>query len=267
MTEVGGFHAFIKSLRIQLRVIYALLMREIITRYGRHNIGFAWLFVEPMIFTLGIAAFWYATKSVHGSSLPIIPFAIIGYSTVLCWRNSASRAGNAVEANSGLLYHRNVKVLDAFLARTVLEIIGATMSFLALFVSFGFFGQVQLPNDFLLMALGWMLLVWFSIALALTVGSLFQLSEVIDRLWHAFTYILFPLSGAAFFVAWLPEITQKYVLYLPMVHLTEMIRHGYYGDVVRTYESLSYIVWWNLVLSFIALTLVRVVDKKLEVSH
>ena len=41
------------SLRVQGRVLVALLLREMLTRYGRHNIGFLWVFVEPMIFTLG----------------------------------------------------------------------------------------------------------------------------------------------------------------------------------------------------------------------
>ena len=36
------------SWRIQRRVIWALVMREILTRYGRHNIGFLWLFVMIM---------------------------------------------------------------------------------------------------------------------------------------------------------------------------------------------------------------------------
>jgi len=45
---------FLRSLVIQTRVIGALVMREIITRYGRHNIGFMWVFVEPMMFTGGV---------------------------------------------------------------------------------------------------------------------------------------------------------------------------------------------------------------------
>lgn len=60
-----------------------------------------------------------------------------------------------------------------------------------------------------------------------------------------------------FFVHWLPEIAREYVLYIPMVHLTEMIRHGYYGDMIPTYENVSYLVWCNMVLSFLGLTLVR----------
>ena len=43
---------FLQSLHIQRRVISALLKREIITRYGRNNIGFMWLFVEPLVMTL-----------------------------------------------------------------------------------------------------------------------------------------------------------------------------------------------------------------------
>lgn len=267
MTDVGGLRSFIKSFKIQLRVIYALLMREIITRYGRHNIGFAWLFVEPMIFTLGVTALWVATKSAHGNNtIEIVPFAITGYSVVLCWRNAVSKSGHAVEANAGLLYHKNVKAVDVFLSRAFLEIFGATSSFLCLSLFFGFLGHMSVPADFLLLAFGWLLLIWFSLALALTMGSVFQLFKEVYRLWHPFTYVLFPLSGAAFFVVWLPDFAREYALYLPMVHLTEMVRHGYYGDLVQTFEDISYIVWWNLCLSFVGLTLVRRVEKELEVS-
>lgn len=253
------------SFKIQARVIHALFMREIITRYGRHNLGFAWLFIEPMIFTLGVATLWYLTKSAHGSDLPIVPFAVIGYSTVLLWRNVANRAGGAVQANIGLLYHRNVKLIDVYLARSILEVAGATISFLVLSIIFILLGMMDLPADFLYMSAGWLLLIWFSFALGFFIGCLFELSEVVDRLWHAFTYLMFPLSGSAFFVYWLPEAFQKVVLYIPMVHFSEMIRHGYYGGLIPTFESIPYIIVWNLCLSFVGLYLTRYVSHKLEV--
>ena len=53
-----GYSDLRESWRIQRRVIWALVMREILTRYGRHNIGFLWLFVEPMIFTLLVTLLW-----------------------------------------------------------------------------------------------------------------------------------------------------------------------------------------------------------------
>lgn len=264
MTDVGGLRSFIKSFKIQLRVIYALLMREIITRYGRHNIGFAWLFVEPMLFTLGIAILWSLIKDTHSNAISIIPFAITGYSTILCWRNSSGRVAHAIEANIGLLYHKNVKVLDVFLARIFLECIGATISFITLMSVAILFNVIPLPYDFLAMVYGWVLLIWFSIALALTMGSLFQLSEVLDRLWHAFTYLMFPLSGTAFLVDWLPTNFQKFVLYIPTVHANELIRFGYYGDLIKTYHSVPYLIEFNMVLTFVGLLLVRYVSRKVE---
>ena len=248
LSSIKSFH---HSFKIQLRVIYALLMREIITRYGRHNLGFAWLFLEPMIFTLGITTIWYFTKSVHGSSISIVPFAVTGYSTILLWRNSD---------------HRNVKVIDVFWARIILESIGATISFVALSLLFITIGQMALPDNFLLMVQGWLLLFWFTVALSFTVGALFQMSEIIDRLWHAITYLLFPLSGTAFFVDWLPENLKKFILFLPMVHSTEMLRHGYYGDIIITHENPMYMIWFNLVLTFLSLILVRHISNKIEAS-
>lgn len=248
-------------------MIYALLMREIITRYGRHNIGFAWLFVEPMLFTTGITVLWYTLKNTHGSDLPIVAFAVTGYSTVLLWRNVANRVTHAVEANTGLLYHRNVKVLDVFLARMLLEVSGATMSFL--FLSFVFFasGFMRMPADFLVMFQGWFLLAWFALGLGMIVGSLAALSDLVDRLWHTFTYLLFPLSGAAYMVSWLPHQLQEYVLYLPMVHATEIIRQGYYGDMVSTFGDASYLIKCNLIFLFVGLLAVRYVSKKVESYH
>src|SRR5216684_8184356 len=104
--------SLLHSLGIQRRVLHALLMREIITRFGRENLGVLWLVAEPMLFTLGVATLWTAAGLRHGSAIPIVAFAVTGYSSVLMWRNSANRAGSAVANNKPLLFHRNVQILD-----------------------------------------------------------------------------------------------------------------------------------------------------------
>ena len=116
-----------KSWAIQRRVIGALFMREVLTRYGRHNIGFLWLFVEPMMFTLGVTALWTLAGASHGSNLPIVAFALTGYSSVLLWRNMPARCIGSIGPNLALMYHRNVKVVDIFAARLLLEAAGVTM--------------------------------------------------------------------------------------------------------------------------------------------
>lgn len=237
-------------------------MREIITRYGRHNIGFLWLFAEPMLFTIGITALWTATKSAHGSQLPIVGFAITGYSTVLLWRNVSSRCAKAVEANAALLFHRNVKIIDLMLARIILEVSGATISFIVLSLIFMSIGLMSLPADLFKMVIAWLLTAWFAMALAFNIGVISEISEVFDRLWHAITYLLFGLSGVAFLVDWLPPAMQNFVLYVPMVHGTEMLRHGFYGDMIITYENPAYLITWNLTLMLTGLWGIKLLEKR-----
>src|SRR5208282_2917688 len=63
--------SFFQSLAIQFRVLHALMMRELITRYGRDNLGVLWLVGEPMIFTLGVTTLWSAAGLAHGGGLLI----------------------------------------------------------------------------------------------------------------------------------------------------------------------------------------------------
>lgn len=253
---------FRENLKVQWRVLYALLIREILTRYGRHNIGFLWLFVEPMIFTLGVTALWTATKSAHGSSLPIVAFALTGYSSVLLWRNMPGRCIGALWINLSLLYHRNIKVLDIYLARLLLEFGGATISFATLSVVFISIGWLSPPEDFLKVVAGWLIIAWFGAALAITLGALSHLSELVDKLWHPASYLIFPLSGAGFMVSALPPFAQNVVLWIPMVHGVEMVREGYFGSQAHAIYSLSYVIPVSLVLSVTALMAVRYVARR-----
>jgi capsular polysaccharide transport system permease protein len=256
--------SLLRSLAIQRQVLHALMMREIITRFGRENLGVLWLMAEPMLFTLGVTTLWTAAGLNHGSSIPIVAFAVSGYSSVLMWRNSASRASSAVAQNKPLLYHRNVHVIDVLLTRTILEISGATCSFIFLSLLFIFLGWMPLPVDPLEVLFGWLMLAWFGASLALLIGAGTAFSEVVERLWGPASYLLFPLSGAAFMVDWLPIKMQKIVLLLPMVHGTEILREGFFGGVVKTHYDVGYMVACCLVMTLGGLYLVRRASRHLE---
>ena len=252
--------SFAESWTIQRRVLGALLMREILTRYGRHNIGFLWLFAEPMIFTLAVTALWSIAKLDQVSALPIVAFAITGYSSVLLWRNMPGRCISAIGPNLPLLYHRNVKLIDVFLARLALEFAGTTMSFVALILLFWSVEWLFPPENILKVALAWIMLGWFGVGLAILLGALSWSSEVVDKLWHPAAYILFPLSGAAFLVDSLPPAAQDAILYLPMVHGVEYLREGFFGSVINARYDLTYMAAWNAGLTIAGLLRVRAIS-------
>jgi ABC-type polysaccharide/polyol phosphate export permease len=257
--------SFLYGLKTQWRVLHALLMRELITRFGRDNLGVLWLVGEPMIFTLGVATLWSLAGLAHGGTgIPIVAFAVTGYSSVLMWRNATSHCSSGIEHNKPLLFHRSVHIIDVLVTRIALEIIGATGSFLVLGCFFTFIGWMPLPDNLLLVFGGWLMLAWFGASLALLIGGAAAYTPLAHRLWHPAAYLLFPLSGAAFMVDWLPTKLQHAVLLLPMVHGIELLRQGYFGNVVRTHYDIGYMAECCLTLMLCGLFVVRESSRKVE---
>ncbi|RKP47733.1 ABC transporter permease [Pararobbsia silviterrae] len=260
----GAWHRFGRSFAIQRRVIFALIMREIITRYGRNNIGFAWLFAEPMLFTIGITVLWSVAKeNAGGHHINIIAFAITSYTTVLMWRNTIGNCTHAVVPNQSLLFHRNVKIIDFFFARIILEISGVTFSTAVLFLALLITGLIPPPADVLTMIGGWILLAWYSIAMGLLIGALCQYDELVERIWHPLAYFQLPVSGAFAMASWLPTPLRKVVLLFPAANCAEIVRDGYFGDAIKSYYDAGYVATICLVLTWLGLLAVRGAARRL----
>nr|WP_314765483.1 ABC transporter permease [uncultured Neisseria sp.] len=256
--------SFWESLIIQKRVIGALLMREIITRYGRNNIGFLWLFVEPLLMTLIMVLMWKLFKVNNISTLNIVAFTITGYPMMMMWRNASNRAIGSISANMSLLYHRNVRVLDTIFARMLLEIAGATIAQIAIMSVLIAVRWIEMPADIFYMLLAWLLMAMFAIGLGLIICSVAFHFEPFGKVWGTISFVMMPLSGVFFFVHNLPQQLQHYVLMLPMVHGTEMFRAGYFGNSVITYGNPWFILLCNLVLLLLGLAMVTKFSKGVE---
>ena len=99
----------------------------------------------------------------------------------------------------------------------------------------------------------WVMLAWFGAGLAITLGVLSEEYELIEKLWHPASYLLFPLSGAAFLVDVLPPEAQKIILLLPMVHGLEYLREGFFGSKIHAHYDLVYMAVINISLTFTGL--------------
>lgn len=256
--------SFKESLMIQMRVIGALLMREIITRYGRNNIGFLWLFIEPLMMTVFIVMMWKFARADQVSSLNIVAFVLTGYPMAMMWRNASNRAIGAISGNMSLLYHRNVRVLDTIFARVLLEIAGATIAQIAIMAVLLAMRWIEWPADIFYMLLAWLLMALFALGLGLVICSIAFKFDAFGKLWGTFSFVMLPLSGAFFFVSTLPQQAQEYVLWIPMVHGTEMFRQGYFGSSMLTMENPWYLLLCDLVLLFIGLAMVAKFSKGVE---
>ena len=80
------------------------------------------------------------------------------------------------------------------------------------------------------------------------------------------SYILIPLSGAFFMVAWLPPAAQEVALLIPFVHGVEMIRAGVFGEFVETHYDVAYALGLGAIFNILGLLLISASIHRLDVE-
>lgn len=258
--------ALIGAAQLQAIVVGALMMREIHTRYGRDNLGFLWLIAEPLLFCMGVILVWTSLYGQQQHGLPILAFVLTGYMPLTLWRHCVQRSVHCFRANSSLLYHRQVRMLDLLLARIVLEVYGAVIAYAVIAFLFWAIGYYKLPQDWGLFYLGWVYMIAFSAGLGLVMGCLSEMAEWSEKLVGPFTYFLLPISGVFFMADWLPERYRDLALYVPTLHAFEMIRGGQFGPSVRVHYDLAYVSAVCSGLILMGLLLCRRVHRHLVVE-
>jgi capsular polysaccharide transport system permease protein len=235
------------------------MLREMLTRFGRENLGFFWLMGEPLILTLLIIIVWSVT-GIHASETGEygpVPLGLTGYTLLTLWRHILNRSVFCFKHNAGLMFHRNVHYVDTLVSRALLEIGGTGLSFLAAYIPLVLFGYVPLFSDPLLVVGGWLFMGWISFGVGLILAGLSEMNEIAERFVQPITYITLPLTGTFYMVSWLPARAQKVVLYSPLVHSMEMLREGVSGAGVEAIWSFPYLLTFCLVLTGIGLVVVK----------
>jgi capsular polysaccharide transport system permease protein len=246
----------LQAIRVQLRVIGALTLREMSTRFGRDNLGYIWLFVEPALLGGCIGAL----HLIAGHELPggpnVMIFWVMGYIPFYLFRGVVNRASTVIVGNQSLLYHRRVTVLDIVLARHLLEglaVLGAMAGFT---IAFGM-AIGEWPVEPAWMVIGMLIMLALSNGVAMLIAAGAVYTDLFDRIVHMVTYVTMPALGCFFMVFWLPTSIQSIALTIPTVHVFEMVRYGIYGNSLPTTFDLEYVLFWSAVLNALGMLALR----------
>ncbi|MFT8938033.1 ABC transporter permease [Liquorilactobacillus sp.] len=259
---------FFRGLKIQSRVIGALILRELHTRYGRENIGYLWIILEPMLFATGIGILHAGSKETEFSMTDIrpVPFAIVGYGTYIIFRNIVNRSSGTVEANAPLLYHRMVSLFDMLFARVILEAAGIICSvFILLFLSYCI-GIGTLPARPVYLLLGQLYMTWLALAISIIVCAITYENSTIERLIHPMTYFCLPISAIFFMLEWVPEPYRQWLEWVPLAQCTEMVRYGQFEAASAKYFQFGYLSLSCAILTLIGLLSLRIVRKHITLN-
>lgn len=258
-----GDQSFWTGLRVQGNVVGALLMRELHTRYGRDNIGYLWVFLEPMTLA-GAVALLHTTGGSHPGGINPVPFAILGYTIFIMFRGMVTRADGALESNMPLLYHRRVTIFDMMFARAILEGAGTFVTFAVLISFVTMLGIATLPERPLELITGIGLMFWFAFSVSLLICAWTHDNKLVARFVHPITYILMPLSGAFYQLSWLPEPYRSWLSWFPLTNIFELLRYGQFHAAKDTYVDIPYVLAWCLLLTYAGLVSIRVTRRRIH---
>jgi len=250
----------------QVRVIHALMIRELTTRYGRDNIGFLWIMVEPLLFAGLVALIWHFMYGETKHGVGITAFIVTGYIPITLFRHGVARSVAIFTANSSILYHRQVKILDFIVVRLLIELLGGMMAFVFIAGVLMVFDQFPVPTDIGLTIAGWMIYAFFSFSICLIIAPLSEMSEVVEKFVPVTTYVMIPFSGLFTLAEWLTPTMREYLMWSPFVSGMEMLRKGIWGDQITAYYYPWYTISCSVVATMIGLVLCRRVRRTLAVD-
>jgi capsular polysaccharide transport system permease protein len=222
-------------------------------RYGRGNIGFLWVVLEPMILTVGVMGVWSIIKQPLEHGVQILSLVLTGYMPLTLWRHLTNAGVFVFRRNIGLLYHRNISLIDTLMAQALLEFAGTTTALTVVTAVLLATGLIDPPRDIGLVAAAWALMGFYALGASLIIAVLTEYSDTAERFIQPYQYLMLPLSGTFFMVEWLPTLGQTLIWYNPSVHCFEMFRAGFFGEEVKTHYAAWYPLIWSIGLTGIGL--------------
>ena len=244
--------------QIQRDVIYALLLRELSSRFGKSRGGFFWVMVEPVAHLL-VPVFIFTfirQRLVPGVEYPV--FLVYGFLPFLLFKVICLQMVNGVNAVKGLLAYRQVLLMDVFIAKAMAYAVIQAIVFAIVLTGLAMFGFEVLPPRPVEFAAILALTVMFGFGLGLVLAAVTSLVPDARSVVSIMFMPLYFISGILFPVTRFPDEWMRVLAINPVLHLVELSRSmGVEGYESFKYLSLVYPVTLAFTLTVIGLMLYR----------
>lgn len=240
-----------------LRSIFALMLREMSTTYGRSPGGYVWAVAEPVA---GIT-FLTIVFSMLFNSPPIGYSFALFYATGMLpfgmFSDTQQRVMHSLMYSKPLLGYPTVTFVDAILARTLLSFLTNLLN--AVLVAGGaillFEGPIRV--NYIEVLHGFLL----ACLLGLGVGTLncyiTMKLPVWQQAWSLLMRPMFVLSGVMMLYTQIPLVYRDYFWWNPIVHVIGVTRGGFYEGYDASYTSSLYVILVSLACLALGLSLLH----------
>ncbi len=247
------FHALVQESRrwlapfqVRYMVIFAMIMRETRTRFGRRNLGYLWALVEPLIHVCLFYGIFTARGMTDRHGMALSTFLITGILGWFMFNTTMSRLFSAIKANKALLYFPQVLTIDLYLSRAILEFATMMVVFVLQLSGAALWGDPVAVDDYLMLVLGFLGLWALGLGFGLFFGSIISVDDGILRIIGPVFRIMYFTSGVFFVIDDAPVQVREFLLLNPVLHLIEFVRTGFFSNYQTNVASAEYVMIWIL---------------------
>ncbi|MFY1714019.1 ABC transporter permease [Tritonibacter mobilis] len=222
------------------RAIFALMLREMSTSYGRSPGGYAWAILEPILALAALSTiFAIAVRNPPlGDSFPL--FYATGYLPFTLFNDVANKSATSLNYSRPLLQYPAVTFIDVLFARGLLHLL--THVLIAYFMFFGLVIvlDLQISPDYTMIALSYALGAFLGIGMGAFNCFVMMSFPIWERIWQILTRPLIFISGLFLPFDAMPEMAQNILWWNPLIHIVGFLRVGIYDFYEGSYLSVLY---------------------------
>lgn len=254
---------FSDAIRQQARVIGALVRREMLTRFGKRKIGYAWVIIEPLI----QVAIFLTLRKLYGATtvrdVSAFSFLIAGIVPYYYLMNVIRRTLQAIPSNQGLLVFPQITFMDLFYSRLVLETATYTIIFTGCLTALEVINGSVNTGNIAGIYFSFLLIGFFGFGFGLIGAALYALFESATTYINILVKVTYYASGILFSINIIPLEYHGYLKHVPTVHLFEIIRHNCFAEFteIEYFLDYKYVLFFASIQMLIGLLLIKRVKK------
>lgn len=249
--------SLIEVLKSQARVIFALMLRDIKSRWGSSP-AYVITIIWPLAHILILVSIWtalgrvapYGESNVLWFSISMLPFMTCTY--------AARFLLVGVLASKPLIAFPLIKITDILFSRILIEILNSVVLVLCIAIWLWMLNVNSMPNDIKQAFLA----VSVSIIMGLGMGVVNALIGVIFHMWVTgfmlMTIVLWLTSGIVFDPNALPVEIRDVLYWQPTLHLVEWMREAYYPGYRSLILDKKFAAYYSMTLVLLGLTIERI---------
>ena len=260
----SGWQQWGTAVRSEIRIVGALVRREMRAHFGDTRLGYLWAFFEPvlhLVLFLLLFTVVFKRSSPLGNSTGL--FLLTGIVPYFLFQKTATYVSGSIGANRSLIELPPVQPHNVILARVVLQsvtfLLVSFVMFLALLVG-GIADAV--PYDPLAVMAACALAICFGLGVGMINIVLLSYFHTWMTIYGMFTFPVWILSGVWFVPEQVPQPFRTYMLYNPIMHIVMWFRSGFYQHFKAVSLDIPYAVGVSVLTLAVGLAAMRVARQK-----